>query len=51
MMRHDLLGLQVSKLAFLFNGHTVRSMDHIVVCLAIFGKAETVQKYTYKENK
>ena len=47
MTRHDLLGLQISKLASLVKkkrGRVVRSMEHIVVCSAVFGKAEAVQK-------
>ena len=53
MTCHDLLGLQISKLAFLVKkkGHAVRSRDHIVACSAVFEKAEAVQEYTRKENK
>ena len=32
-------------------GRAVHSMEHIVVCLAIFGKAEAVQEYVRKEDK
>ena len=54
---HDLLGLQISKLASLVKkeeekgGRAVHSMEHIVVCSAIFGKAEEVQEYVRKEDK
>ena len=53
MMCHDLLRLQISKLAFLVKkkGRAVRSREHIVACSAVFGKAEAVQEYTRKENK
>ena len=32
-------------------GRAVHNMEHIVVCSAIFGKAETVQEYVHKEDK
>ena len=32
-------------------GRAVHSMEHIVVCSAIFGKAEAVQEYVRKEDK
>ena len=55
MTCHDLLGLQISKLATLVKkkkrDRAVHSMEHIVVCSAVFGKAEAVQEYTRKENK
>ena len=57
IMCHDLLGLQISKLASLVlrkkkgGGPAVHSMEHIVVCSAIFGKAEAVQEYARKEDK
>ena len=53
MTCHDLLGLQISKLAFLVKkkGRAVRSRDHIVACSAVFEKVEAVQEYTRKENK
>ena len=58
MTCHDLLGLQVSKLASLVKkkkkkgrGCVVHSMEHIVVCSAVFGKAEAVQEYMRKEEK
>ena len=59
MTCHDLLGLQISKPASLFfykkkkggGGRAVHSMKHLVVCSAIFGKAEVVQEYVRKEDK
>ena len=55
MTCHDLLGLQISKLASLVKkkrgGRAVRSMEHIVVCSAVFGKAEAEQEGMRKENK
>ena len=57
MTCHDLLGLQISKLASLVKkkeeegGRAVHSMEHIVVCSAIFGEAEAVQEYMRKEDK
>ena len=55
MTCHSLLGLQISKLASLVKkkkgGCAVHSMEHIVVCSAIFGKAEAVQEYVLEENK
>ena len=58
MTCHDLLGLQISKLASLVlrkkrggGGRAVHSMEHIVLCLAIFEKAEAVQEYVREENK
>ena len=60
MTCHDLLGLQISNLASLVKkkkkkekkrGHAVHSMEHIVVCSAVFGKAEAVQECMRKENK
>ena len=57
MTCHDLLGLQISKLASLVKkeeeegGRAIHSMEHIVVCSAIFGKAEAVQEYVRKEDK
>ena len=32
-------------------GRAVHSMKHLVVCSAIFGKAEIVQEYMRKEDK
>ena len=32
-------------------GRAVHSVKHIVVCSAIFGKAEAVQEYVLKEDK
>ena len=32
-------------------GRAVRSMEHIVVCSVVFGKAKAVQEYMRKENK
>ena len=55
MTCHDLLGLQISKLATLVKkkkrDRAVHSMEHIVVCSAVFGKAEAVQECMHKENK
>ena len=58
MTCHDLLGLQISKLAFLVKekkkkkrGRAVHSMGHIDMCSAVFGKAKAVQECTRKENK
>ena len=54
MTCHSLLRLQISKLASLVKekeGRAVHSMEHIVVCSAIFGKAEAVQEYMCEENK
>ena len=60
MTCHDLLGLQISKLVSLFSikkkkkrgrGRAVHSMEYIVVCSAIFGKAAVVQEYVRKEDK
>ena len=61
MTRHDLLGLQISNLASLKKKKNkkqkkrwvcaVHSMEHIVVCSAIFGKAKAVQEYARKEDK
>ena len=54
MTCHGLLGLQISKLASLVKkkgGRAVHSMEHIVVCSAIFEKAEAVQEYVREENK
>ena len=56
MTCHDLLGLQISKLASLVKkkkrvGHAVHGIEHIVVCSIIFEKAEAVQEYMRKEDK
>ena len=59
MTCHDLLGLQISKLASLVKkkrkekkrGRAVHSMEHIVVFSAVFGKAEAVEECMRKENK
>ena len=60
MTCHDLLRLQISKLAFLVKekkkekkkrGRAVHSMGHIDMCSAVFGKAKAVQECTRKENK
>ena len=56
MTCHGLLGLQILKLASLIKkkgggGRAVHSMEHIVVCSAVFGKAEAVQEYVREENK
>ena len=55
MTCHGLLGLQISKLASLIKkkkgGRVVHSVEHIVVCSAIFGKVEAVQEYVRKEDK
>ena len=55
MTCHDLLGLQISKLATLVKkkkrDRAVHSMEHIVVCSAMFGKVEAVQEYVRKEDK
>ena len=57
MTCHGLLELQISKLASLVKkkeekgGRAVHSMEHIVVCSTIFGKAEVVQEYVRKEDK
>ena len=54
MTCHDLLGLQISKLASLVKkkgGRAVHSMEHIIVCSAIFGNAKAVQEYVREENK
>ena len=57
MTCHDLLGWQISRRTSLFfkkkggGGHAVHSMEHIVVCSAMFGKVEAVQEYVRKEDK
>ena len=57
MTCHDLLGLQILKLASLVKkkeeegGRAVHSMEHIVVCSATFGKVKAAQEYVHKEDK